>query len=69
MSKSHTTACGLTGVAIWIQIPDLDGHQNLITCSLPHCQPPLKFLCKVANTQTNDKTISSLLQIINIVFY
>jgi len=37
-------------------------HQNLIICSLAHCQPPLKFsrksvwqcLRKVANKQTNN---------------
>ena len=47
-----------------IRIPDKDHHQNLIVCSLAHCQPSLKisyksvwkFLHTVANKQTdNDK--------------
>jgi len=43
---------------------DPDRHQNLISCSLAHCQPSLKISCKsvpkflhkVANKQTNRET-------------
>jgi len=62
----HTSAkARLTSVAIWIRIPiqifDLDHHQNLIVCSLAHCQLSLqiscksvgKFLYKIANRQTD----------------
>jgi len=43
---------------------DPDCHQNLVICSLAHCQPSLKisrksiwkFLHKVANRQTMTKT-------------
>ena len=61
----HTSAkARLTSVTIRIQICDLDCHQNLIICSLAHCHPSLKiscksiwkFLCKVANRQTNRQT-------------
>jgi len=46
---------------ISIRIPDPDRHQNVTICSLAHCQsslkisrkPVRKFLCKVANSQTN----------------
>ena len=42
---------------------DLDRHQNLIICSLAHCQPSLKISCKyiwkflhkVVNRQTNNE--------------
>ena len=53
---------------------DMDHHQNLIICSLAHCQPSLKiscksiwkFLCKVANRHTdNDKNITSLVEVKN----
>jgi len=66
----HTfTKARLASVAIWIRDPDL--HQNLIICSLAHCQPSLKisckavqeYLCKVANRQTNDDYISFLAQV------
>jgi len=66
----HTfTKARLASVAIWIRDPDL--HQNLIICSLAHCQPSLKisckavqeYLCKVANRQTNDDYISLLAQV------
>ena len=48
-----------------IQISDSDHHQNLIICSLAHCQPSVKikcksvqkFLLKVANRQTNRQTM------------
>jgi len=59
----HTsTKARLTSVAISIRDPDR--HQNVIICSLAHCQPSLKiscksvekFLCKVANRQTMTKT-------------
>jgi len=48
-------------ICIHIYIPDLDRHQNLIICSLGHrqtslkisCKSVLKFLCKVANRQTD----------------
>ena len=55
---------------------DPDCHQNLIIRSLAHCQPSLKiscksvwkFLCKVANRQTdkknNDENVSSLPEVI-----
>jgi len=44
--------------------PDPNRHQNLIICSLAHCQPSLKilrksvrkFLRKVANRQTDRQT-------------
>jgi len=50
-------------IRIRIQIHHLDCHQNLIICSMVHCQPFLKisrksiwkFLHKVANKQTTDK--------------
>jgi len=53
---------GSRGVAI--QIRDSDRHQNLIICSLAHCQPSLKISCKsvgkflrkVADRQTNKQT-------------
>jgi len=49
-------------IQVHIQIPDPDRHQNLIICSLAHCQPTLKiscksiwkFLCKVANGRQTD---------------
>jgi len=56
----HTSAkTHLTSVAIRIRNPDL--NQNLIICSMAHCQASVKiscksiwkFLCKVANRQTN----------------
>jgi len=72
----HTSATArLTSVTVKIliiRICDLNCHQNLIICSLAHCQPSLKiscksvwkFLCKVANRQTNnDSYISSLAEI------
>ena len=58
----------LTSVAIRllirIRIRDPDRHQNLIICSLAHCQPPLKISCKsvwkflrkVADRQTDRQT-------------
>ena len=58
----HTSAkARITSVVIQICIRDPDRHQNLIICSLAHCQPSLqiscksvhKFLRKVANRQTN----------------
>jgi len=66
----HTSAKAcLTSVTIpiWIHDPDIhdpDRHQNLIICSLAHCQPSLKishksvqkFLRKVADRQTNRET-------------
>jgi len=43
----HTSAnARLTSVAIRIRIRDPDRHQNLIICSLTHCQPFLKISCK-----------------------
>jgi len=68
---------------IWKTIPDPDGdpdrHQNLIICSLAHCQPSLKilyksirtFLRKVVNRQTdrqtnNDDYITSLAEVVKI---
>jgi len=74
----HTSAkARLTSVAIRIRIRirDPNHHQNLIICSLAHCQPFLKISCKsvqtfspkVANRQTNnDDYISSLAEIITI---
>jgi len=76
----HTSAkARLSSVAIRIRIRirDPDCHQNLIICSLAHCQPSLKsspksvqklFLRKVANRQTNRQTndddyISSLAEV------
>jgi len=39
-----------TSVARWIwihiRIRDLDHQQNLIICSLAHCQPSLRISCK-----------------------
>ena len=62
---------------IWIRICYLDHQQNLIICSLAHCQPSLKISCKsiwkflheVANRkkdkQTNDNDcISSLAEVV-----
>jgi len=59
---------------------DPDRHQNLVICSLAHCQPSLKISCKsvrkfwrkVANRQTDTQTndddyISSLAEVIIIV--
>jgi len=52
--------------------PDPDRHQNLIICSLAHCQPSLKISCKsvskflrkVANRHTNnDAYITSLAEV------
>jgi len=42
---------------------DLDRHQNLISCSLAHCQPSMKisckcvwkFLCKISNRQDKQR--------------
>ena len=78
----HTSAkARLTGVAIRIRlrIRDPDRHQNLIICSMVHCQPSLKISCKsvqkflgkVANRQTNRQTnsddyISSLVEVTSI---
>ena len=72
----HTSAkARLTSVAIQTRIRDLDRHQNLIICSLAHCQPSLKISCKhiqkilreVANRQTNnDENISSLVEVIKV---
>jgi len=59
----HTsTKLRLTDVVT--QIHDPDHHQNLIICSLAHCQPSRKiscksiwkFLCKVANRQRERQT-------------
>jgi len=69
----HTSAkARFTSVAI-----DPDRHQNLIICSLAHCQPSLKISCKsvwkflhkVANRQTDRQTnkdnyITSLAEVI-----
>ena len=64
-------------IRIWIPDPDL--HQNLIICSLAHCQPSLKisrkncksirkFLRKIAIRQTNnDDYIFSLAEVIIII--
>jgi len=65
----HTSAeARLNSVAIririCIRIPDPDRHQNLIFCSLAHCQRSLKISCKsvrkflrkVANRQTDKQT-------------
>jgi len=66
-------AC-LTTVAIRIEICDPDRHQNVIACSMAHCQPSLKiscqsvkkFLCSVSNRQTNrDDYVSSLAEVTN----
>ena len=66
------------GFLIRIRIRGPDRHQNLIVCSLAHCQPSLeisyksvrKFLHKVANRPTNRQTnnddyITSLAEVIN----
>ena len=64
----HTSAKAVLPVAIRIRtrirIRDPDRYQYLIIYSLAHCQPSLKiswksvpkFLCKVANSQTNRQT-------------
>ena len=57
-TSTNTRLNGLTSAAI--RIRNLDCHQNLIICSLAHCQPSLKISCKsvrkflrkVANRQT-----------------
>jgi len=64
-------------ISIRIRIPDPDCHQNLIICSLPHCQTSPKTSCKsvpkvlgkVANRQTdrqtdNDENITSMAEVI-----
>jgi len=65
----HTSAKACL-TSVMIQICDLDSHQNLIICSLAHCQPSLKISCKsvskflhkVANRQTdNSDYIASLM--------
>ena len=73
----HTYAkARLTSVAIRIQIQirDPDRHQNVIICSMAHCQPSLKipcksvkkFFCNVSNRQTNrDDYVSSLAEVTN----
>jgi len=46
---------------------DPDGHQNLIVCSVAHCQPSLKISCKsvrkflhkVANKETDRQTTTT----------
>jgi len=67
---AHPGKARLTSVAIRIRIRiriricDPDRHQNLIICSLSHCQHSRKisrksvrtFLCKVANRQTDRQT-------------
>jgi len=76
----HTSAkARLTRISI--RIRDSDRHQNLIICSLAHCQHSLKihanpfrkFLRKVANRQTsihrqtnNDDYISSLAEVTSV---
>jgi len=61
----HTSAkARVTSVAIWISTRDLNRDQNLIICSLAHCQPCRKISCKsihkflrkVANRQTDKQT-------------
>jgi len=62
-----------------IRISDLDRHQNLIICSVAHCQPSLKISCKsvwkfffvklLTDRQTdrqtnNDDYITSLTEVI-----
>jgi len=54
MVHTFTKAC-LTSVEI--RICDPDRHQNLISCSLAHCQPTLKISCKsVQNRRTTRQT-------------
>jgi len=56
---------------------DSDRRQNLIICSLAHCQPSLKISCKsvwkflrkVANRQTTTNYVSSLAEVTNIYKY
>jgi len=74
----HTSAkARLTSVVTRIRIRDTDRHQNLVICSLAHCQPSLKISCSfcaklltdIANGQTDrqtDKqiTITSLAEVI-----
>jgi len=64
----HTsTKAWLIRVVTRIQIRDPDRHQNLIICSLAHCQPSLKISCKsvpkflrkVHNRQTNKQTTNN----------
>jgi len=51
-------------IRIQIRIHESDRHQNLIFCSVDHCQPSLKILCKsvqtflrkVANRETDRET-------------
>ena len=69
----HTSAKErLTSVAIRIWIRDPDRHQNLIICSLAHCQRSLKiyanlfesFCAKLlTDRQRNDDYISSLAEV------
>jgi len=68
------TKARLTSVTIWIriQICDPDRQQNLILCSLAHCQPSVKISCKsvwkflrkVTNRRTNnDENITFLAEV------
>jgi len=72
----HTSAkARLTSVAIQTRIRDLDRHQNLIICSLAHCQPSLKISCKsvwkflrkVANRQTNRQTTTKTTSLAEVI--
>jgi len=56
---------------IRIRIHDPDRHQNLIICSLAHCQPSLKISCKsvpkflrklLTDRQTNKQTYAVQVQ-------
>jgi len=76
-----STKASLTSVVIRIWIHDPDHHQNLIICSMAHCQPSLKISCKsiqkflrkVANRQTDKQQrldyISSLAEVKNFNSY
>ena len=60
----HTSVTIRIRIRTRIQIRDSDSHQNLIVCSLAHCQPSLKISCKsvrkflrkLANRQTDKQT-------------
>ena len=62
-TKAHLTSVAIQ-IQIHIQICDPDRQQNLIICSLAHCQPYMniscksvwRFLRKVANRQTDRQT-------------
>jgi len=55
-----------------IRIRDPDRHQNVVVCSLAHCQPSLKISCKSVQKLLRKQTtitLSSLAEVINLLTY